>query len=135
MRELCNPNEFIADKNIHLREFDDATKVREDGDKTIRTSNVTGDSPPQTSYEPSEQSERRGTLTFDPSPPLAEDKETPLAAADDQAELMRWHYRLGHASFAALKQMAKQGDIPKKLAKVPPPKCDGCLFGVMTKLP
>jgi hypothetical protein len=48
---------------------------------------------------------------------------------------MRWHYRLGHASFAALKQMAKQGDKPKKLAKVPPPKCAGCLFGTMTKLP
>jgi hypothetical protein len=47
---------------------------------------------------------------------------------------MRWHYRLGHASFALLKQMATQGDIPKKLAKVPPSKCAGCLFGAMTKL-
>jgi hypothetical protein len=25
--------------------------------------------------------------------------------------------------------------IPKKLAKVLPPKCAGCLFGTMTKLP
>jgi hypothetical protein len=40
---------------------------------------------------------------------------------------MHWHYRLGHASFASLKQMAKQGNIPKKLAKVLPPKCAGCL--------
>ena len=78
MRELCNPNEFIADKNIHLRKFDDATKVREDDDKTICTSNVMRDSPPLTSYEPSEQSEQWGILTFDPSPPLEEDKETPL---------------------------------------------------------
>jgi hypothetical protein len=25
--------------------------------------------------------------------------------------------------------------IPKKLAKVAPPKCAGCLFGAMTKIP
>jgi hypothetical protein len=138
LREQPDPDEFIADENIHLRANDDATKVREDDDKTIRTSNVTGDLPPpipDEPYEPSDRSERRGTLTFDPSPPLEADEEVPLAAADDQAELMRWHYRLGHASFASLKQMAKQGDIPKKLAKVPPPKCAGCLFGAMTKLP
>jgi hypothetical protein len=49
---------------------------------------------------------------------------------------MRWHYRLGHLTFPKLKQLAlKQGKIPKKLAKVLPPKCAGCLFGVMTKLP
>ena len=58
-----------------------------------------------------------------------------LVAANDQAELMRWHYCLGHASFKALKQMAKNGEIPKQLAKVPPPKCAGCLFGAMTKIP
>ena len=138
LREQPDPDEFIADKNIRLQEFDDATKVREDDDKTIRTSNVTVNSPPPTPdgpYEPSKQSERRGTLTFDPSPPLAADEEVPLAAADDQAELMRWHYRLGYASFSALKQMAKIGEIPKKLAKVHPPKCAGCLFGAMTKIP
>ena len=48
---------------------------------------------------------------------------------------MQWHYCLGHASFKALKQMAKNGEIPKQLAKVPPPKCAGCLFGAMTKIP
>jgi hypothetical protein len=64
-----------------------------------------------------------------------EEDNSSLAAADDQAELMRWHYRLGHASFSALKQMAKIGKIPKKLAKVDPSKCAGCLFGAMTKIP
>jgi hypothetical protein len=115
LREQPDSDEFIADKNIHLREFDDATKVREDDDKTIRTSNVTGDSdsPPPTTYEPSEQSKRRGTLTFDPSPLLEANEEVPLAADDDQAELMSWHYCLGHALFAALKQMAIQGNIQR----------------------
>ncbi len=76
-----------------------------------------------------------GALTFDPSPPLEENKEFQLAAADNQAKLMRWHYRLSHLSFAKLKMLAKNGEIPCHLAKVPAPKCTGCLFGAMTKLP
>ncbi len=48
---------------------------------------------------------------------------------------MQWHYRLGHLTFPKLKQLALNGKIPKKLAKMLPPKCAGCLFGVMTKLP
>jgi hypothetical protein len=48
---------------------------------------------------------------------------------------MRWHYRLGHLAFAKLKQLALNGEIPKKLANIMPPKCAGCLFGVMTKIP
>jgi hypothetical protein len=48
---------------------------------------------------------------------------------------MQWHYRLGHLSFPKLKQLTLNSKIPKKLAKVLPPKCAGCLFGPMTKLP
>jgi hypothetical protein len=48
---------------------------------------------------------------------------------------MRWHYCLGHLSFPKLKQLALNSKIPKKLAKVLPPKCASCLFGAMTKLP
>jgi hypothetical protein len=48
---------------------------------------------------------------------------------------MHWHYCLGHLSFAKLKLLAKNGEIPRRLAKVPAPKCVGCLFGAMTKLP
>jgi hypothetical protein len=68
-------------------------------------------------------------------PPAAEDDDPTLAAANNQAELMQWHYHLGHTSFKALKQMTKNGEIPKPLAKVTPPKCAGCLFGAMTKIP
>ncbi len=56
-------------------------------------------------------------------------------AANEQAKLMRWHYRLGHLTFPKLKQLALKGKIPKKLANMLPPKCAGCLFGAMTKLP
>jgi hypothetical protein len=48
---------------------------------------------------------------------------------------MRWHYCLGHLTFPKLKQLALNGEIPKKLAKVTPPKCTGCIFGAMTKIP
>ncbi len=48
---------------------------------------------------------------------------------------MRWHYRLGHLPFPKLKQLALYGKIPKKLAKLTPPKSAGCLFGATTKLP
>jgi hypothetical protein len=77
----------------------------------------------------------RGALSFDPSPPLEENEEFQLAAANNQAELMQWHYHLGHLSFPKLKVLAKNGEIPCRLAKVPPPKCTGCLFGAMTKIP
>ena len=103
--------------------------VSEDDD-TVCTSNRT------TSTSPTpDNTTRFGALTFDPNPPRDEEEELQLAAANDQAKLMRWHYRLGHLSFPSLKAMALNGEIPRKLAKVTPPKCAGCLFGAMTKLP
>ena len=59
------------------------------------------------------------------SPPPDEDEDAPLAAADDQAKLMRWHYRLGRLPFSKLKQLTRNGEIPKKLAKLTAPKCAG----------
>ncbi len=38
-------------------------------------------------------------------------------------------------TFSKLKQLALNGEIPKKLAKARPPKLTGCLFGAMTKIP
>ncbi len=81
------------------------------------------------------QTTRMGPLTFDVNPKLEEDKHVYQAAVDNQAELMRWHYRLGHLSFTKLKQLALNGKIPQRLAKVKPPACAGCLFGAMTKVP
>jgi hypothetical protein len=78
---------------------------------------------------------RMGPLTFNINPKLEEDKHVYLAAVDDQAELMRWHYPLGHLSLSMPKQLALNGKIPRRLAKVKPPACAGCLFGTMTKVP
>ncbi len=77
---------------------------------------------------------RQVPLTFDPSPPTKEAEDVQLSAANEQAKLMRWHYRPGHLTFPKLKQLALNGKIPKNLTKVLPPKCAGCLFGAMTKL-
>jgi hypothetical protein len=100
-------------------------------DKTEKTLNLP--LPPQ-DEEPSEAI-RQGPVSFDPLPPLEEGNYIRLTAADNQAELMRWHYRLGHLSFPKLKQLALNGEISMKLAKIALPKCAGCLFGMMTKLP
>ncbi len=62
--------------------------------------------------EESDNSTRMNALTIDPTPPPEEDEEFHLVAADDQAELMQWHYRLGHLSFPKLKTLAKNGEIP-----------------------
>ena len=58
-----------------------------------------------------------------------------LAADNDQAELMRWHHRLGHLPFPQLRALSERGEIPKRLIKVKPPFCAGCAFGGMTKQP
>jgi hypothetical protein len=83
------------------------------------------------------QQDRVGPLTFSPTPSLDQSQllEASTQANDDQAELIRWHYRLGHLPFVQLKQLAKNGEIPTKLAKTTPPRCAGCLFGAMTKVP
>jgi hypothetical protein len=54
---------------------------------------------------------------------------------DEHAKLMQWHYLLGHLTFPRLNYLPLNGKTPKKLTKVLPPKCAGCLFNAMTKLP
>ncbi len=134
-RDNLAEQEFIAKENINYEKGKSASEGAIDhDDETIKTSNES--SPAEGgAEEESDTSTRMKAFTFDPTPPLKEDKEFYLAAADDQAELMRWHYRLGHLSFPKLKLLAKKGEIPRRLAKIPPPKCAGCLFGAMTKLP
>ena len=76
-----------------------------------------------------------GAITFDPNAALDDELPPELEADDPKAELLRWHYRLGHLSFAKVQLLAKAGDIPRRLAKIKPPVCPGCLFGAMTRVP
>jgi hypothetical protein len=125
------PEEFVVEENLN---YDKEVSVNEgvsEDNETIKTSNL----PPPTADENPSKAIHYGPLTLDPLPPQEEGEDTQLAAANNQTELMRWHYRLGHLPFVKLKQLALNGEIPKKLAKVKPPKCAGCLFGTMTKIP
>ena len=129
-------DEFIAEENITYdpREHISVSEGDIDsGDETVVHSNRSIDLPP--SQSPSATALRLGALTFDPSPPLEEDEHIDYSAADDASELMRWHYRLGHLTFAKLKQLATNGEIPKRVVKVKTPKCAGCIYGAMTKVP
>jgi hypothetical protein len=128
-----DPAEFFAEENLKYKEKETSEDegVNEDN-KTIKTSNVLS---PAVAEGPPFKALCRGPLTFDPRPQEEEDEHMTLAASNEQAELMRWHYRLGHLPFLRLKQLAINSEIPKKLATVAPPKCAGCLFGAMTKIP
>jgi hypothetical protein len=126
--------EFTAKENVHtnilkkpIMDSEGATS----NDLTVQASNLSSEK----GHKEEKQTTRMGPLTFDVNPELEEDKHVYLATADNQAKLMRWHYRLGHLSFAKLKQLALNGKIPQRLAKFKPPACAGCLFGAMTKVP
>jgi hypothetical protein len=69
------------------------------------------------------------------TPNVIEDDEGRLVGESSQADLLRWHYRLGHVSFAKIRLLALLGILPRKLAVVKPPKCAGCLYGSMTRRP
>jgi hypothetical protein len=125
------PEEFVAEENVNYWKDVLASEGANADNRMVKTAN--SPSPPL-QEEPSRVTQR-GPLTFDPSPPTKEVEDVQLSAADKQAKLMQWHYRLGHLTFPKLKQLALNGKIPKKLAKVLPPKCAGCLFGTTTKLP
>ena len=68
---------------------------------------------------------------------LTEDSESEGVSRKEllQDELMSWHERLSHASFATLKLMAKAKVIPSRLAAVDPPVCPGCAYGKQHRTP
>ena len=104
-------------------------------DETILTSNVHTHDAPDAPTIASPSATRVGALTFDPEPPRQDEEQSEFVATDEQAEFICWHYRLGHLPFAKLKQLAKLGEIPRKFAKATTPKCAGCIYGAMTKVP
>lgn len=58
-----------------------------------------------------------------------------VAAATPYADLLRWHYRLGHMSFNKIKAMSRAGLLPKNLANVQNPKCACCYYGKAHRKP
>ena len=111
------PTTFISND-----EADEPTNPPVEGPITMTPSDAPTDKPPHSESE-GVTTEFTVNLTVIPS----EDQDKPLLKSD-QAALMRLHEQLGHCSFAQLKQMAEQGIIRRKLAKVPSPKCPSCLY-------
>ncbi len=109
--QLHLDKDFIAEENVHadipkkpITDSEGATS----NDLTVQANNLL----PGKGDKEEKETTRMGPLTFDINPKLEEDKQVYLAAVDNQAELMRWHYRLGHLSFSKLKQLVLNGKIP-----------------------
>jgi hypothetical protein len=126
--------EFTAEENVHtgiLKKPPSASEGATSNEVTVQASNLSSEK----EDKKEKQTKRMGPLTFNINPKHEEDKYVCLAAINDQAQIKRWHYRLGHLAFSKLKQLVLNGKIPLRLAKVKPPACAGCLFGAMTKVP
>ena len=66
-------------------------------------------------------------------PPVTIEEEEEKQPTSAAAELLRYHQRFGHVSFAKLKNMAKQGIIPRRLAEAATPTCAACMFAKATR--
>ena len=64
-----------------------------------------------------------------------EENENNITAKSDQAELLQWHYKLGHFSFIKLQYLFKLGILSRRLIIVKPPIYSGCLYGAMYRVP
>jgi hypothetical protein len=111
------PKEFVAEENINHH---NDTTVHEgdvcEDDKTLLMSNL----PPPSKLAAHPDITPRDALIFDPSPPLEEEDKYSVAALDDKAELMCWHYHLRHVPFSKLKRLVTNGKIPRRLASFCP---------------
>ncbi len=109
--QLHLSKEFTAEENVHA----DIQKKLPLASEGAMTNNVTVQASNLLSEKESEKEVQTtwiGPLTFDVNPQLEEDEHVYLAAVDDQAELIHWHYHLGHLAFSKLKQLALNGKIP-----------------------
>ena len=116
---LCGmPATFISDD-----EANEPIQAPDDAPITMTPSETPTDQPQHSASE-------GVTTDFTVNPTIIppDDQDEPLLKSD-QATLMRLHEQLGHCSFAHLKDMVEQGIIPRKFAKIPPPKCPSCLYG------
>ena len=64
---------------------------------------------------------------------IVEEEEVQAKIERDEAELLQYHYRFGHASFSKLQEMARQRIIPYRLRNCRIPVCAACMYGKATK--
>jgi hypothetical protein len=56
-----------------------------------------------------------------------------IHSKDPTAQLLHWHYWLGHLPFKTIQAMAHQGQLPSSLKNCKIPQCAACLYGKATK--
>jgi hypothetical protein len=71
--------------------------------------------------------------TFNGEMEILPTEDVEIQANTSQAQLLAWHYRLGHIPFAKIRQMASRGDLPIGLATCQIPKCAACMYGKATR--
>jgi hypothetical protein len=54
---------------------------------------------------------------------------------NDSLELLKVHQKMNHTSFSKLQEMARQGTIPRRLAKCRIPLCTACVYSKQTRKP
>ena len=64
---------------------------------------------------------------------IPNEEEVPIE--NPTVELLRVHHRLGHLSFAKIQEMARRGELPKRLGSCAVPACTACMYGKATKKP
>ncbi len=109
--QLHLDKEFTAKENVHADIFKKQPLVSDgvmSNNVTVQASNLLSEK----EDKEEKQTTTMGPLTFNINPKLKEDKHVYLAAIDNQAELMHWHYCLNHLAFSKLKQLALNGEIP-----------------------
>jgi hypothetical protein len=96
--QLHLDKEFTAKENVHtgiLKKPLTASEGSTSDNHRVQASNLLSEK----GDKEEKQTTRMGPLTFDVNPKLEEDKHVYLTTVDNQAELMRWHYHLGHLPF------------------------------------
>ena len=73
--------------------------------------------------------------TVKPNIILPDEDDDAVTYATPQAELLSWHYRLGHLSFERIRKLSQRGDLPGHLAQAKTPRCAACMFGKATRRP
>ncbi|CAB9513066.1 Retrotransposon protein [Seminavis robusta] len=115
----------------------------ESDDEELPTGRLHPDLPPEAVQEQnkSEKFQQEMTHAFRMKKDLRLVEQEPLADGKylkyqtDQADILAWHYRLGHISFERIRKLAERGDLPAKLARARAPKCASCMFGKATRRP
>ncbi|MEL7340382.1 MAG: hypothetical protein AAGM67_07855, partial [Bacteroidota bacterium] len=69
------------------------------------------------------------------APIVVEQDEEETTKSSDSEELLRYHQKFNHISMAKLQLLAKEGTIPKRLAKCKIPLCTACMYAKAQRTP